>query len=193
MAPFYDTNLIYPKTKYYDVIIQIIFYKEENIDIELYGNTYFLNTNNYIYVKDGYEMITIQNQYLGEKHLIKGINNLNLYFNHPMYLIYLWGFDKTKVKNIKIEFNNFNYYDGSIEALQNFQYYKESQEIDTLIIYFSQEKVGSLTTSSVNFSRIDTAKIIIDTDEENSNIYIIGLNMQVVKYCNEMYGLVYSK
>jgi hypothetical protein len=196
MAPFYDTNLIVPTLEYHEIIICIVFYEEQdkNIDINLYGNTYFLNIDNYKYIKNnGYEMITIQNQYLGEKNLIKGINSLNLYFNHPMYLIYLWGFDKAKVKNIKIEFNKINYYDGSIEALQNFQYNKELQEMDPLIIYFSQEKVGTPTISSVNFSRIDTAKIIIDTDEENCDIYIVGLNMQVVKFCNEMYGLVYSK
>jgi hypothetical protein len=95
---------------------------DDNIDYALYGNNYFLATPDRRRLVEGNQagtqrFITVQNQHHGEKTMRKGINIFDLNYNHPVYMIYFWGFDKTKVTNVKLTLNGGSFYDGPIGPL----------------------------------------------------------------------------
>lgn len=201
MAPFYNNNLVFPSTQHMLLKINIKF--KENYDhseVSIYANNYYLDTlDRRILYTDPHEFITIQNQgaYEHSKYKMKkGINIFRLNFNHPVYQIYFWGFDKTKVKNIKLELNKANFYNGPIEPLEHHKL-ELGLDVEPVMIFFSQNKIDECLKSSINFSRIDYANLIIETEEEieeeEKEIYIIGLNMQPIRCSNMMYGLAYSK
>jgi hypothetical protein len=66
--------------------------------------------------------------------------------------------------------------------------------VDPAIIFLSEDPPGTCTHCSVNFSRIDNPYLEIETEEEGTvPVYIVGLNMQPLRYMSGMVGLVFSK
>jgi hypothetical protein len=201
IAPFHANNLCMSTTiNHHELCIKIEVY--DGIDMfncKLYGNMYYLNKSNMYYLNkkeglnDMYDFVTVQNQHCGMQQMNVGINSFKIHFNHPMYLIYFWGFDKKKVKNIKLTFMDKPYYDGPIEPLEHLKLSK-GYDIEPVVIFFSHDMVGAQTKSSINFSKIDESNLIIETTQQGEfPIYIVGLNMQVVRHHCGMVAMVYSK
>lgn len=160
--------------------------------IDLYGNIYYLDTpERKILFSNSEEFITIQNQYTGVEKLKKGVNKIVLNYNHPLYLMYFWGFDKTKVKNVQLTLNGCAMYDGPIEALEHHKQQRGLSHAEPTFIFFSPDAFNVPTGSSVNFSRIDRAHLVIETEEENADIHIVGLNMQPLRMMSGMVGLAF--
>lgn len=203
MAPFHDFNLACPSLAHH------------NIDIEV-CSPYDLSTNFYAecyYVDNCYrrkeilelfqEFVTIQNAYYhDETHVVKkGVNKFKLYFNHPMHCMYFWGFDKTKVRNIKLCLNYLQgsetkpyFYDDGIAPLERYKQSIGLGNVEPVIICFSNMDFYNKPASTINFSRLDNPALIIETDqEEETPIYFVGLNVQGYKTINGMMGLVYAK
>jgi hypothetical protein len=171
--------------------------------VDLYGNMYFLHSqvDRHALYKNPHAMITTQNQYgyikkithEGEKKTITATETrLRLCFNHPVQMMYIWGINRDRVRNIRLMLDGAPYYDGPVAPL----IYKQQQRgitTDVIAIYFSNDPIGGCTYSSVNFSRIDNADLFIDTDEVGATIYAVGLNMQPLRYMQGMVGLVFSK
>jgi hypothetical protein len=185
MAPFHVTNIVSPSTKYHELKIWIELNNDIQ-DVELYGKCYYIEN----YIRKEHQFVTIQNSYCGSQIIKTGTNNLKIYFNHPVCLIYFWGFDKSKVTNIKFTINDAIYYDGSLDNLEHDKKY----DVEPCMICFSDQEIYKPTSTTINFSRVDKSELIIDTTQEiPSDCYIVGLNLQVMRYLDELYGLMFSK
>lgn len=188
MAPFHQNNLV--RIRKMQHTIRIVLELKTLMDIELYGRKYITNLTDRIV-----QFITVQNQYLGSEKLHKGVNTFKLYFNHPLFLMYFWGFDKTKVKNITLRLQQAgDFYNGPIEALEHFKYSHMGHDVEPVVMYFAHTGYFQPTNCSVNFSRLDYVDLIIETEEEEErDIFFIGHNMQVMQCVSGMYGMMFSK
>lgn len=199
LAPFHYYNLALPSTTYHALNIFVEFvegcedYNEEEVDI--YGNMYYLdNDERRLLLNNSHEFATIQSQYCGpDKMTVAGKNRVNINFNHPVYMIYFYGPDKSKISNIKVKFNEAVYYDGPLLPLEHMKAERGLGHIDPVMIFFSDGAFNAPPKTTVNFSRIDNAVLEVDTTEEESTIHVVGLNCQGVRYVSGMYGMVYSK
>jgi hypothetical protein len=199
MAPIYDHNMIQPSCKYHDFKINIEYTQEYVQDyefvknVELYGNIYYLDTHERRkLMNEGHSFITIQHQYTGLEKLVCGHTAFRLNFNHPVYLIYFWGFDKSKVRNVKICLNGHDFYNGPAEPLEHYKL-SRGYDVEPMMFFFSQEDFHVPTKCTVNFSRIDSAQLYIQSDQrEPTDVYIVGLNLQPIRFMNGMMGALYS-
>lgn len=198
LAPLHPNNLAFPSTKYHDMNI-VVFFKETYVVRShsqpcLYGNMYYvhMSSRNALHEQPN-AFITMQNQHAGTETLKNGTNSIALPYNHPVYLMYFWGCDISKIKNVKLMLNDAPFYDGPVEPLIHKQR-QRGVTTDVVVMYFSNDGLTSATNSSINFSRIDNIHLVIDTDqEEESPLYVVGLNMQPIRYMQHMVGLVFSK
>jgi hypothetical protein len=201
LAPFYETNLACPSLAYHRLMVNVYLAKDYDMDavtMELYGDCYYFYRpaiREWIF-NDRHQFVTIQHQgcYAHDKTIRQGVNRFRLYFNHPVHCMYFWGFDKTKVKRIRLCMNDdCDFYDGAIEPLE---YFKLSRGItaEPVMIIFSEMKFDRRPQSTVNFSQIDNPVLIIETEQtEETQLHMIGLNVQGYTTCSGMMGLVYSK
>lgn len=196
LAPLYNHNMIPPSLEHHEFKINIEYAKEYQYtnDVEIYGNRYFLdNPERKNLFNNSHSYITIQHQYTGMEKMICGHTGFRLNFNHPVYLIYFWGFDKSKVKNITICLNGHNFYNGSAEALEHYKL-SRGYDVEPMMFFFSEDDFDKPTKCTVNFSRIDSAQLYILSDQkEETNVHIVGLNLQPVRFMNGMAGLAFSK
>jgi hypothetical protein len=198
MAPLYNHNMIQPSCQFHDFKINIEYtqeYQSEHIkNVELYGNIYYLDTHERRKMfNDPYSFITIQHQYTGLEKMLCGHTAFRLNFNHPMYLIYFWGFDKSKVRNIRICLNGHDFYNGSAEALENYKL-SRGYDVEPMMFFFSQDDFDKPTKCTVNFSRIDSAQLYILSDQrEATDVHIVGLNLQPIRFSSGMGALAFSK
>ena len=140
-----------------------------------------------------HEFVTFQNQYGGVETLRRGRNEIELSLSNPAAAIFFWGFDKKLVTNVKLTLNDKPFYDGDVETLDDFKLAR-GMDVDPVTIFFSQDDTATPHRSSVNFSRIDHAKLIIETtDVTETNLYVVTLNPHPGKYVSGMYGLQFSK
>jgi hypothetical protein len=195
MAPLHGNNLVMPSSKWHDLKILIDFVDERCSDtVQIYGNKYYLEMKDRqdLSNKD-HALITTQNQHYGTDRIKKGVNRFKLSYNHPVYMMYFWGFDKSKVTKVVLQLNGVDFYNGPIEPLEHLKL-SRGHNVEPTFIYFSHDDIHKPTQSSVNFSRIDDATLWIYTEEEEErDIYIVGLNMQPLRYANGLVGLAFSK
>lgn len=202
IAPLHPNNLAFPSTLHHEMTISVTFKEKytqsvgENVSkhVSLYGNMYMVEPSaRRILFEEGHTIVTIQNQYTGAEILHYGVNSFKIHYNHPVTLLYFWGCDISKIKNVKLLLNNAPFYDGPVEPLIHKQR-QRGVSTDVVVMYFTNDDLTSCTNSSINFSRIDDSKLVIDThEEEESLIYVVGLNMQPLRYMSGMVGLVFSK
>jgi hypothetical protein len=222
LAPLYDTNLI-PFPKHHEIRIRLEGKFTPYCDIEaltLFAECYYVEETYRKIVNDmKHEYVTFQNIIHSDYHhtvLKEGRNEFRLNFNHPVYCIYLWGFDKSLITRISLLLNDTSkykyrnsmdeedivpilpkeetiYYEGSIVPLE---YHKQSRGINSepVFIFFSDTKLNERPKSTVNFSRLDYPTLIIETEQDDEpDIYLCGLNIQGYRCMSGMFGLVYSK
>lgn len=201
MAPFYDHNMAYVSVAFHEYCVYVTLtddfmadFDMGKVKMELYGNAYFLDVPGIKRLREAHEFVTIQNQFCGAETMRPGQNSFDLPFNHPVYLIYFWGFDKSKVTNVKLTLNGSTFYDGSLDALEYYKKCRGFGDAEPCIIFFSQDEFGEPVRSSVNFSRMDKAHLVLTTtDNEECKVYIVGLNMQPLRSMSGMIGLAFSK
>lgn len=197
LAPLYDHNMIMPSYEYHEFLINVEYdEKYDHSDVILCGKKYMLDTLERKRLhNEPHTFITTQHQSIGVEKITRyvGDYSFKVDFNHPMYLIYFWGFDKTKIKNIRLTLNGQDFYNGSVEILEHHKL-SRGYDVEPLMIFFSQEDFDKSTHCTVNFSRIDSASLYISTDErDDKDVYIMGLNLQPYKYTSGMCGLAFSK
>jgi hypothetical protein len=195
LAPLYDYNL-QPNLKYHEFKIIVKYTQEYEYikDAELYGNVYFLdNKERKDLFMNPHSFITTQHQYTGVEKMICGHSAFTLNYNHPVYMIYFWGFDKSKVKNIWLQLNGHDFYNGPPEPLEHYKL-SRGYDVEPMMIFFSQDDFNVPTKSTVNFSRIDRAQLIIKSEQyEPTDVHIIGLSLQPIRFMSGMGGLSFSK
>lgn len=195
LAPFHTNNLVFPSVKYHDLIV--IVQLAEGVGeckLSLYGSVYWLPVGVSARLQDGaHDQMTFQSQFTGAEVLKQGSNTFKLNFNHPVYAIYFWGFDASKVTHVAVHLDGHTFYDGSLAALEHIKA-SVAPSLAAAAVFFTHDPVGTHTLSSINFSRIDRPTITIETtQEEDSPFYLVGINMQPFRYQNGMVGLKFSK
>ena len=209
MAPFYKQNLVYARTLHHEINIIVKFassIKETVIKASLMGGlismcpltplTHLSPTIHPLLslYERNYVMQTYQTQHTGKEKMVRGQNTYALNYYHPVDLLYAWGFDRSKVTNIKIQFRKGDkenptwhvYYDGAMDELE---YYK-IHNVDAMVFYFSRDPFFQKTNSTINFSRMDHANLVITTDEEGEREISIGcISSQPMLYRDGMLGL----
>ena len=190
---------------------------ESQLDVELYGNMYYLNPQlrrQLFQSQDFFNTTTriIQSQCTGAKNIKRGINHIKLNFNHPVFLIYFYGIDQAKINNIQFVVNGETVYDRSIflrdRSAQGMDSagLLEEHDKDKTFIYFSKkfDFDDLYNNETINFSRIEKAVLVIDTDQEDERkptlhppcgltVNIVGLNYGIARTAGGMYGLAFSK
>ena len=172
--------------KYHDTKIIVIFYNGTQ-ECKVNGNIYCLTNDRH----DLYSLKKVLNygiqSYNYPNLVIKNvINTYNLdECTNPSSMLYFWGFDKSKVKNIKLQLDSYSYYyDGSIDSLE---YRKQSlgYTCDPVVMFFTTEKLTEYPQGTLNLYGMEKAQLIIETDqEETSNFYLVNIGAR---------GLVYDK
>jgi len=202
------TNRIIPLVKLYHHEVRIqctIAYKKlpesTGLDVELYGNMYYLNLplrRQLCQSQNFFNTTTriIQNQCTGAEKITRGINHIRLNFNHPVFLIYFYGIDQAKINNVQFVVNGEIVYDRSIRAQEEPICRLFDDDKDTSFIYFSKkfDFDDLYNNDTINFSRIEKAVLVIDTDQEDdATVNIVGLNYGIARTAGGMYGLAFSK
>lgn len=173
LAPFYCENLV-PPIHDLRIIVTLEEPLKETLPV-LYGTKYYLSSRDQKTLLTPQPFITWQNQYLGKFNLNKGINRIKLLFHDQLALMYFWGLDKTKVSNVKLLLNDIMYFDGPVELLEHSKL--QWIEMDPVLLVFSGEGFKHENKSMVNFSVIDNPVLVIETEEEQSHIEIVGLGV----------------
>ena len=203
MAPFYDHNLIEPIMEHMDLQIIVEFNDDCVLEMDpmLYGCMYVLEKPELLQIKEGYNFLTIQNQYTGVERVDKPAiqqckaYKFNINFYHPTYLIYFWGFDKRMVTNVKFTINGNTFYDGTLDALEHYKNSRGFKDVDPCVIFFTDQNdfaSAKPNKCNINFSRIDTTHLIIETSQYKFDMNIVGLSMQPVRCLSGMIGLSFS-
>jgi len=192
ISPFYSHLLACPSTEHHNLEIWVNFKQQYTGPIELYANMFYFIERQKLFKE--HEFISFQTQYTGKEKLTKGVNKIKLHYNHPVCLLYFYGFDKSKVKNIKFTLDNNIYYNGTIHELDHIKENYGYGDIDaTMLIFSIPQKLHEIKNGTINFSRIDYPEIEIETEEDEADFNIFGLNTQAIRYCSGMYGLCFSK
>ena len=192
ISPFYSHLLAQPSTQHHKLEIYVNFKQKYTGPIELYANMFYFIERKKLY--NEHEFVSFQTQYTGEEKLVKGVNKFKLHYNHPVCLLYFYGFDKSKIKNIKFILDNNIYYNGTIHELDHIKENYGYGDIDaTMLIFAIPQKPHEIKNGTINFSRIDYPEIEIETDEDEADFHIFGLTVQAIRYSSGMYGVVFSK
>lgn len=204
MSPFHENNLVRPSTEYHDLILRIEF-REMPCDVLFFGNIYQLDLEDREKFHSSYRLDNIIiGSCISKSHLknktMNGEQNVLTYsvdcFNHPMYFTYYYGFDKSKVTNIKLILNGYGvFYDGPIEALEYYKHKRGFKDAEPMMIFYSEDKFDKRPKSILNYSRLDSVLLEITTTQspDEINLWYGGYNAQVISYRNGLTSLMFSK
>jgi hypothetical protein len=200
------------------------FSSADGATLALYGNIYYFGDNFFedwdakkpkeetekqrqtAIIKGELSYLTYQNQRIDE-NMVTGTNHIKIFFNHPVSLLYFWGIEMCKVNNVKLILNKDTFFDGPIHILEHYQ--MQHQLIGTpppddanrpyLPVFFrisDDIHIQRASESTVNFSRIDDAMLIIETTQlfpVPVEVHVVALNIQPIVFNNGMAGLRFSK
>ena len=176
-------------------------------DVQLHGDVYFLESvTRRMLANASFEFTTVQSQYTGPELVKAGADagyagdfkrggpGIPLTFNHPVHAIFFWGHDPAKVTRVRLMLDGAAFYDGGLEALDRAKRGRSlGMPPGVAVIFFTDVPVGTATSrSSVNFSRIDNARLVLTTAED-ATVHVVGMNMQPVTVMAGMAGLRFSK
>lgn len=196
MAPFYDHNMAFVSATVHDYSV-VVTLADTMSDValenfELYGNTYHLDNAGTKKLHDYNDFFTLQNQFCIETMRV-GENCFKLDFVSSGYLIYFWGFDKSKVTNVRLKIEGHTYFDGSLDSLEYFKMCQGYGSAEPCMIFFSQNDLDEPSGSTVDFSTAGIAHLLITTTQTaESRVYIVGISMQKMLSHSGMMGLAYG-
>lgn len=152
-----------------NVILTYDLYEHDNEDLKL-----ATQTNNDTHL----EIMLFQEQFCSNK-IVKGENEIDLHFNHPVYYLITLGHTNDNVQ-LQTPFGKL-YLKPSLTT-QNYKIYPltPSMNLEDLKMY------------GLNFSKMDTVKLIVNSDED-SDLKVFGVNYQGMRIINGMGGLAFAK
>jgi hypothetical protein len=208
LAPFLNHAPV-ASTRYHEIQVAVnLKVPMADADIELYGDVYFVGPDTRRKLADEpHEFTTVQSQYTGSELVEAGADvgyegdfkraaapGVNLHFNHPVQAVFFWGHNPAKVTRVRLMLDGATFYDGRLEGLERAKRARcPRMPQGVAVIFFTDAPIGSASSrSSVNFSRVDHAKLVLTTDED-ATVHAVGLNMQPVAFVSGMAGLRFSK
>jgi hypothetical protein len=176
-----------PEFKYKDAKFNVyanFFSKIENKSDSLDNILSVFDCNRY-FVKNGKQYVNdkqvfYQNSFTIINSVKKGLNVINLPFNHQLFLLCIKGLDKPQVKHINMKIDSISYYDGDASGFDN-----SDIGLDGLCFTFGKtpfNKSQYWLNPTLNASRIDSFNMYIDVDIDEDDIskeieiYVVNLN-----------------
>ncbi len=174
----------------------------ENINFELLYQEYDIDDNKI--KKDlirenpnTFQELLIQNQEVNQSFIgDKGSGQTCFIpFNHPVFCLYVYGFDKEDVYDFQLIFNNEYIYDMILkEKIPNI-YVLEFAEPLLYNRVFDEPltNIDIYNKKTINFSRIDNVRIKFrKSNNKDLNIHIVALNYNIERTMSGMMGLVFG-
>lgn len=190
--------------------------------IELYGDRYWLangSDTRGVAARDGaggvLEVMTVQSQYCGAEAVPAvpagggGVETrINLSFNHPVQMVYFWGVPGITAARLELNVwkedvaaldRTRRVCDCPVEALERAKVVRlgaaAAAAFEPLALFFSEDPMGRATKSSINFSRIDRAALVVTTapGSPGGQLHAVGINQQLLRIGAGMAGLAFSK
>ena len=180
--------------QYHDVELRITWGSLTVTDMEVYAQFIHLDTDERMSISSTPQnMIVTQTQ----KAIASKSGTQELSFNHPMkYLVaknttgalttakmklQINGTDVSDAKSVRPHFTNTPvYYHTQNAAATN----------DVILVPFCLDTSKLQPTGSLNFSRLDSARLVVEGDTFEDNVY--GVNYNILRIENGMGGLMYS-
>lgn len=191
LAPLHKHNFI--RNNCIEILIEFVNDTLQSKVFKLFGNKHYVENYNSLRSLE-YEFITFQSQCCCINQKIQGFSNsYRLQFNFPVTHIYFWGFDKTKVSNVKLSINGNNLYNGPLGTLEHEKERRGLGDISACIIFLCEDNYTEAPFSSVNFSRIEFSALVLDIqDNDMQFINIAAVNIAGVQFKKDKYKLIFE-
>ena len=180
--------------QYHDVEVRITWGTLAVTDMEVYAQFIHLDTDERTALSSTPQnMIITQTQ----KAIASTAGTQELSFNHPMkYLVAKNTTGALTTAKMKLQINGTDVSDAK-SVRPHFTYtpvYYHTQNAaasnDVLLIPFCIDTAKLQPTGSLNFSRLDSARLVVEGDTFEDNVY--GVNYNILRIENGMGGLMYS-
>ena len=180
--------------QYHDVELRITWGSLTVTDMEVYAQFIHLDTDERMSISSTPQnMIVTQTQKAIKSK--SGIQELS--FNHPMkYLVAKNTTGELTTAKMKLQINGTDVSDAK-SVRPHFTYtpvYYHTQTAaasnDVLLVPFCLDTSKLQPTGSLNFSRLDSARLVVEGDTFEDNVY--GVNYNILRIENGMGGLMYS-
>lgn len=134
-----------------------------------------------------------QHQKTAETFAGEGTHRQEIFFSHPLNLIALWGLDLDLITGVRVEVNGQLYDSWTVAELEHIKFLR-GWTVAPLIIPFGDDGVSGTARSSLNFSRIETCDLVIDTAQQNPcTVHLAGIGIQIMRVAKGLTGTVFSK
>ena len=180
--------------QYHDVELRITWGELAVDDMEVYAQFIHLDTDERMSISSTPQnMIVTQTQ----KAIASKSGIQELSFNHPMkYLVAKNTTGALTTAKMKLQINGTDVSDAK-SVRPHFTYtpvYYHTQNAaasnDVLLVPFCLDTSKLQPTGSLNFSRLDSARLVVEGDTFEDNVY--GVNYNILRIENSMGGLMYS-
>ena len=180
--------------QYHDVEVRITWGTLAVTDMEVYAQFIHLDTDERMSLSSTPQnMIVTQTQ----KAIASKSGTQELSFNHPMkYLVAKNTTGALTTAKMKLQINGTDVSDAK-SVRPHFTYtpvYYHTQNAaasnDVLLVPFCLDTAKLQPTGSLNFSRLDSARLVVEGDTFEDNVY--GVNYNILRIENGMGGLMYS-
>lgn len=180
--------------QYHDVELRITWGSLTVDDMEVYAQFIHLDTDERMSISSTPQnMIVTQTQ----KAIASKSGIQELSFNHPMkYLVAKNTTGALTTAKMKLQINGTDVSDAK-SVRPHFTYtpvYYHTQNAaasnDVLLVPFCLDTSKLQPTGSLNFSRLDSARLVVEGDTFEDNVY--GVNYNILRIENGMGGLMYS-
>ncbi len=116
----------------------------------------------------------------------RGESNIQLQFNHPVYAIYVLS-DKP-ISNLYIKFNSSNTLRDAA-----FKWNDSMEQWELILQEVPEDGVPTSAETTINFSRLDIARLYFEHDHDNVEIAVHAVCSQLTRIMNGMAGLAFTK
>ena len=180
--------------QYHDVELRITWGTLTVTDMEVYAQFIHLDTDERMSISSTPQnMIVTQTQ----KAIASKSGTQELSFNHPMkYLVAKNTTGALTTAKMKLQINGTDVSDAK-SVRPHFTYtpvYYHTQNAtasnDVILVPFCLDTSKLQPTGSLNFSRLDSARLVVEGDTFEDNVY--GVNYNILRIENGMGGLMYS-
>ena len=121
-----------------------------------------------------------------------GKDAVTLPLNGPVTHIAVWGLDENAVERVKLVLNQRVLIDTDVRLLQ-YERQRRAPLCPALVLFLTASDLPChMHAASVNMSRVDCARLMIETTQKHAAISVLAVNINVVHATNRLMGLKFS-
>lgn len=197
---FENWNTVLPLValQYHDVTLRIYWKNIGSYNFKVVANNIYLDTEERSYFSENEHQLLV---YQVQKSFASNTKVQDLYFNHPVKFIASSntgsGSFFTATNKVKLQINGLDVTESMFVVptyTQTASYYhcpySVGNEDDFFLYPFCLDTSKNQPTGSLNFSRLDSARIMSESADITENFY--GVNYNILKIKDGMGGLLYA-